>query len=384
MCTTSTKKPISIYIHWPFCTKKCPYCDFNSFVYNNPNYSRWSEAYVKVIRHQYEELLQNRIISSIFFGGGTPSLMQPSIVNAIIDSLYSITGVTSNVEITLEANPTSVEMEKFLCFRNAGINRISLGIQSLNENNLSFLGRNHNVDEAKKAIEIAAKCFSNYSLDFIYALPHQTVDEWQSELKQAISFNSNHLSLYQLTIEQNTKFGALMQHGLLNEIDDNIAAEMFIMTNEITKENGLMRYEVSNHAKTGYESKHNMNYWQYGDYIGIGPGAHSRFYDDNPSEKIATVDIKQPELWIKSVFEKGHGVEKTSVLCSDEIREEMMMMGLRTKHGIEYKLVADKKLVIDQLLENKMILIYQEGDREFIAVTNSGLLLLNSIITNLI
>jgi putative oxygen-independent coproporphyrinogen III oxidase len=364
--------PISIYIHWPFCAKKCPYCDFNSFVQDKIDHDKWSDAYIIAIDH-YAKFLNNKQIKSIFFGGGTPSLATPMMIKNIIDHLKSITTFSNNIEITLEANPTSVEAVKFSQFKDVGINRISLGVQSLRNENLKFLGRNHSSDEAITAIEILKSNFENYSLDFIYALPDQTLEAWEKELNEAISLASNHLSLYQLTIENGTKFGAMAKAGLLNEIDEIIASEMFKLTNDITTQNGFNRYEVSNHAKFGFESIHNLNYWEYGDYIGIGPGAHGRY---NSSEgKIMTVDIKQPDLWIKSLFEKANGLHLLEKLSAEDIRIETIMMGIRTKYGIPLELLHNKEQIIKELTNDQLVEVIDNR----VKITDKGLIILNSV-----
>jgi oxygen-independent coproporphyrinogen-3 oxidase len=243
---------------------------------------------------------------------------------------------------------------------------------------LKFLGRNHSANEAITAIEVLQSSFDNYSLDFIYALPHQTINEWEQELNEAISLASNHLSLYQLTIENGTKFGAMAQAGLLNEIDEGVAAEMFELTNHITTKNGFTRYEVSNHAKSGFESLHNMNYWEYGDYIGIGPGAHGRYR--GIEGKIMTIDIKQPELWMQSLFEQGNGIKVLDKLSPEEMRIERIMMGIRTKYGISLELIVNKDNIITELINDKLI---QLIDNKLI-VTDTGLIILNSVTAHLI
>lgn len=362
---------VSIYIHWPFCSKKCPYCDFNSFVTDKIDYQKWNDAYLRSIKH-YSKFLEDREINSIFFGGGTPSLATPQLIKSIIDELKLVSNFSDHIEITLEANPTSVEAKKFNQFRDAGVNRVSLGIQSLRDENLKFLGRNHSASEAINAIEAVKNSFDNYSLDFIYALPNQILSDWNKELNEAISLASSHLSLYQLTIENGTKFGAMAKAGLLNEIDEGLAADMFNMTNEITTRAGFTRYEVSNHAKSGFESVHNLNYWEYGDYIGIGPGAHGRYSDYG---KIMTIDVKQPELWIKSVSEKGNGVEVSQKLTDEEVRIEKIMMGMRTRDGIDVGLLIGKDKVLQQLSQDQLIKL--SDDR--VTATDRGILVLNSI-----
>lgn len=367
-----TKEKISIYVHWPFCLKKCPYCDFNSFVAKDIEHERWTESYKKVITGYYSEVLKNREISTIFFGGGTPSLATPKMIETIIKTLCDVSEISSNPEITLEANPTSVEAKKFADFKAAGINRVSMGIQSLRDDNLHFLGRNHSVEESRKAIDAVRKNFHNYSLDFIYALPHQTISQWREELHEAIDLASGHMSLYQLTIEGGTKFGAMSKQGLLDEIDQDVAAEMFEMTNDITGAAGLHRYEVSNHAMPGYESLHNLNYWRYGDYLGIGPGAHGRY------NKTMTVDKKQPEAWLHDVMTKGNALEINNPLSDDEIRLEKIMMGMRTSEGININLLKNKDLT--NLIKDCLIAL--EGNK--VKATQKGLLVLNSLIEDLV
>lgn len=367
-----TKEKISIYVHWPFCLKKCPYCDFNSFVAKDIEHDRWTEAYKKVITEYYSESLQNREISTIFFGGGTPSLATPKMIETIIKTFDDVSKISSNSEITLEANPTSVEAKKFADFKVAGINRVSMGIQSLRDDNLQFLGRNHSVDESRNAIDAVKKSFHNYSLDFIYALPHQTIPQWRDELHEAIDLASGHMSLYQLTIEGGTKFGAMAKQGLLDEIDQDVAAEMFEMTNDITGAAGLHRYEVSNHAREGYESLHNLNYWRYGDYIGIGPGAHGRY------NKIMTVDKKQPEAWLNDVMTKGNALEINNPLSDDDIILERIMMGMRTSEGVNASLLINRNLT--DLIEDGLI----EVEVNKVKATQKGLLVLNSLIEALV
>lgn len=369
----------SIYIHWPFCVKKCPYCDFNSFVNHNTHHDDWNNAYLKVIEKHYSQHLRNKNITSIFFGGGTPSLAEPQMIENILNTLQSITTFAVDIEITLEANPTSIEKQKFQGFKNAGINRVSLGIQSLRNKNLQFLGRNHSVNEAIQAIDIVKQSFQNYSLDFIYGLPTQTCDEWQEELQEILLLNSNHLSLYQLTIENGTKFGALAKQGLLLELNENVAAEMFEMTYNMTSEYGFNRYEVSNHAKPTYESRHNLNYWHYGNYIGIGPGAHGR-YTNELSERVMTIDIQQPDIWLSSVKQYNHGIKEQQVLQQNEIAIERIMMGMRTTYGIDSSLLNNKDEILNDMLKEN--LIHAVNDK--IAATNKGMLILNSIIQQLI
>ena len=266
---------MGVYIHWPFCAAKCPYCDFNSHVRGDFDQTKWADAYVQTIRH-YAELVPDKQVVAIFFGGGTPSLMEPQTVERIIDAVQSTWPIANDVEITLEANPTSVETQKFEGFRSAGVNRVSLGVQALDDNDLKFLGREHSVDEALKAIEIAGAVFERYSFDLIYGRPDQSLEDWEVELKKALKYVRGHLSLYQLTIERNTPFYMQYHRGEFAIPDDVQGAEFYHATQDIMEAGGLPTYEVSNHASAGHECRHNQIYWHMADYIGIGAGASRR------------------------------------------------------------------------------------------------------------
>jgi putative oxygen-independent coproporphyrinogen III oxidase len=365
---------ISLYIHWPFCVKKCPYCDFNSFIKQNIDHLKWQQAYLKLLK-KYQPLLQNKQIKSIFFGGGTPSLATPSMIKTIIDCIHNeIVQLPQDVEITLEANPTSVEMQKFEDFRTAGINRISLGIQSFNNKNLTFLGRNHDNKEALLALEVLRQTFNNYSFDLIYALPDQSMQSWQEELLSAIALAQDHLSLYQLTIEDNTKFGSLKRANLLAEIDEELASLMFQETQLLMEKKGFIQYEVSNFAKPGKESQHNLNYWLYGDYLGIGPGAHSRMTINE--HKIATHSIKNPDVWLNKVQFEQEENDFEEILTEEAIRLEKILMGMRTHYGISKSLI---KVDYSELLNDGLINIKDDK----IIATNKGFLFLNTVITQL-
>lgn len=338
---------ISLYIHWPFCKSKCPYCDFNSHVRAEIDHDRWSEAYLQEINF-YREKLSNNSIKSIFFGGGTPSLAKASMISKILNHLNSISNFDENIEITLEANPTSFETNKFKDFKSAGISRISLGIQSLNENDLKFLGREHSKDEALHAITQTRNIFNNYSFDLIYTLPNQTPEIWQKELNFATQFIEKHMSLYQLTIEKGTKFYSAYQKGEFTLPYEETSASLYSLTLDHMRSLGYERYEVSNFAKPSYESKHNLNYWTYGEFIGIGAGAHGRLKNNNIWE--STQNIYNPENWLSMVAEKGNGIQKSEKLSDHDARLEKIIMGMRIQQGIEENIANSDavKMLIDQ------------------------------------
>ncbi len=324
--------PLALYIHWPFCKFKCPYCDFNSHVRERINHADWKATYLKEMAF-YREKTGSRQIKSIFFGGGTPSLMEPETVAAIIEEADRLWGLPESTEITLEANPTSVEAEKLRGFKAAGVNRVSLGVQSLRDADLKKLGRQHSAAEAVAAVKLAAGIFDRYSFDLIYARPDQSVADWKQELIEALEFAAGHMSLYQLTIEEGTQYHTLHQRGELKVPSDDIAADMYELTQEMMNARGLPAYEISNHAKPGQESQHNLVYWRYGDYAGIGPGAHGRLTLDG--EKWATRAHKAPELWMQWVNDKGHGAHPFEMIDSSKRGWELMMMGLRLREGVQ-------------------------------------------------
>ncbi len=321
----------ALYVHWPYCASKCPYCDFNSHVAQHIDHAAWREAYRREMQF-YADMTPGRIVTSIFFGGGTPSLMEPQSVQHVIDSAQALWGLADDCEITLEANPTSIEIDKFRAFRMAGINRVSVGVQSLDDAQLKFLGREHDVKEGIKAIETAGKVFDRYSFDLIYARPGQTAQAWQAELQRALELAGNHLSLYQLTIEPNTAFHTRYQRGDFSIPDQDDAGELYEMTQAMMEARGLPAYEISNHARPGQESLHNLTYWRYGDYVGIGPGAHGRLTIDG--KKIATRGHRAPDIWLKQVAERGSGAHPFEPIAPDSRFEEALMMGLRLREGV--------------------------------------------------
>lgn len=322
-----------IYIHWPFCAAKCPYCDFNSHVrHQKVDQVRFTAAFLKEMERM-RSLSGPKTVTSIFLGGGTPSLMDPSTVGALLDGVAKYWTMPRGIEITMEANPTSVEAERFRGYRAAGVNRVSLGVQALNDADLKFLGRMHSVEDALKAVKLAREIFPRMSFDLIYARPNQTIAAWEEELKQAISYAVDHLSLYQLTIEEGTPFFGLHKAGKIITPDEEHAAQLYEATQEITEREGMPAYEVSNHAKPGAESRHNLTYWRYGDYAGIGPGAHGRLTRGH--DKMATVTEKHPETWLERVEKDGDGMIEQDLLGPDEQSDELLLMGLRLREGVD-------------------------------------------------
>jgi len=322
----------ALYIHWPFCKSKCPYCDFNSHVRDGIAQERWRQALLVELDHAAAETA-GRQVTSIFFGGGTPSLMDPATVAALIDRAASRWTMTGDVEVTLEANPTSVESSRFAALRQAGVNRLSLGVQALDDRALRFLGRGHDAAEALAAIALARRHFARYSFDLIYARPEQTLAQWQAELTRAVALAGDHLSAYQLTIESGTAFAAAHARGDWALPEEELAGDLFEATQETLAKAGLAAYEISNHARPGSECRHNLTYWRYGDYVGIGPGAHGRV--SLGRDKLATRRHRAPETWLAAVERQGHGLQEQIALSAAERAEEMLMMGLRVTEGVD-------------------------------------------------
>jgi putative oxygen-independent coproporphyrinogen III oxidase len=322
---------LALYVHWPFCKSKCPYCDFNSHVRASIDEARWREALLRELDRGAEET-PRRELSSIFFGGGTPSLMAPATVAAILDRAARHWGFAPDIEITLEANPNSVEAARFEEIGAAGVNRLSLGVQALDDQSLRFLGRGHDRAEALPAIDLARRHFPRFSFDLIYARPDQTLAAWEAELRQALALAGDHLSVYQLTIEQGTALATAYARGDFALPDEEQAGALYEATQDILGGAGLPAYEISNHARLGQESRHNLSYWRYRDYLGVGPGAHGRLAIDGV--KYATQNHRAPETWLAAVERDGHGTSERIALSGDQRREEMLMMGLRLTEGI--------------------------------------------------
>ena len=320
--------PLALYIHWPFCVSKCPYCDFNSHVRDTVDDAAWCAALLADMSYE-AALTSGRKLTSIFFGGGTPSLMPPSTVAALIDAAERHWGFTDNIEITLEANPSSVEAARFADLAAAGVNRVSLGLQSLDDAALTFLGRAHSVAESLYALGIAQRHFARVNFDLIYARPDQTAAQWEAELQRALSFGTDHMSLYQLTIEPGTRFETLVRTGHFIPADDDDAATLYELTGQMTSAAGIPAYEISNHARPGNESRHNLSYWRYDDYIGIGPGAHGRRLN------AATQRHKKPENFLSAVERNTHGISSEEFLEAATRATESLLMGLRLAEGID-------------------------------------------------
>ncbi|MFQ3307339.1 MAG: putative oxygen-independent coproporphyrinogen III oxidase [Candidatus Midichloriaceae bacterium] len=367
---------ISVYIHWPFCKTKCPYCDFNSHENDSINHLAWLEGYLKEIELN-SDYLKNKNIVSIFFGGGTPSLMDSKVVLKILNKLASYSSFLKDIEITLEANPNSVDRKKFKEFYSAGINRISIGIQSLNDDNLKFLGRSHSSKDAFKAIDIAQSVFSNYSFDLMYALPGQTIENWQKELNSAIQYIGNHISCYQLTIEKGTKFFNDYRDKKFDLLDDGISANMYSITSEILASNSIYQYEISNYSKIGFECKHNIRYWKLNSYLGFGPGAHGRFQHDG--KIYSTINFYDPKKWLDQLKNSQSVVQKKSIINEKDDYVEKIIMGMRLNSGMDL-LNIDNKEVIEKLLQDGYI---QNKDNKIITTTKKGKLFLNYVIREL-
>ena len=376
-------EPLALYVHWPFCVSKCPYCDFNSHVRERVDQAAWRDALLADLRHE-AALLPGRKVSSIFFGGGTPSLMPPQTVTAVIAAADAAWGLIEDCEITLEANPNSVEVASFAALAAAGVNRVSIGVQSFDPQILEFLGRAHSGDEARRAIAAAQAYFARVSFDLIYARPGQSLAAWEVELAEALAFGTGHLSLYQLTIEPGTRFATLAAKGDLVIPDGDAAADLFDATQAATRAAGLPRYEVSNHARRGEESRHNLTYWRYGDYAGIGPGAHGRRLAQ------ATERHRKPENFLSAVARNGHGLKVETDLPPHERATEAMLMGLRLTEGVDLTRVeARSGLSRDAFVDAGAVarlagqgFVAQQGDR--LAVADTGILLLDSILSEVV
>ncbi len=384
----TNNKPIGVYVHWPFCKSLCPYCDFNSHLGNNIDHAQWAQSYLKEIDH-FQTLVGARPVSSIFFGGGTPSLMQPQTVEAIINHLQKHWGFTPDIEITLEANPTSIEAEKFKEFAAAGVNRVSIGIQSFIDSDLKFLGREHSAHEAQAALDIGQKYFERMTFDLIYALPGQTLDSWEQELRTALARGTDHLSLYQLTIEQGTPFYMRHKRGEFQIPDEQLAADLFELTQELTSAAGLPMYEISNHARSGQESRHNLTYWRYEDFAGIGPGAHGRVTTLD-GQKFATTAHRAPQIYLERVAQHGHGLHPLKPIPPRDQFDEFLLMNLRLVEGISITRLTDMTgQSFEELWPTATLQPYYDEDllwktATHFGATASGLRCLNTLTSNLL
>ena len=379
--TAAAVDDLALYVHWPFCVSKCPYCDFNSHVRAEVDQAAWRAALIADLRHE-AALLPGRRVGSVFFGGGTPSLMPPATVAAILDAASAAWGFAPGVEITLEANPSSVEAARFADLAAAGVNRASLGLQSLDDRALHFLGRAHDVAEGVAALRIAQSVFARVSIDLIYARPDQPLAAWQDELARALAFGTEHISLYQLTIEPGTRFATEALAGRLVLPDQDAAADIFETTRAMTAAAGLPAYETSNHARPGAESRHNLTYWRYRDYAGIGPGAHGR------RGGMATVRHRKPENWLAAVARNGHGLQTEDPLAPHDRATEALLMGLRLTEGVDLARIAalaggvapvDARAVARL---SALGLMDRDGDR--LRVTEAGALLLDAILPEVV
>ena len=373
-----------LYIHWPFCQSKCPYCDFNSHVSSNIDHDAWTKAYLSEISKNHRHSSE-KILNTVFFGGGTPSLMPSKTIEAIINHILALWKPSNQLEITLEANPTSIDVSRFKEYKSAGVNRVSIGVQSLDDMSLKYLGRLHTGKDAITAVQTAQSIFDRVSFDLIYARQNQTIKDWEKELLSALSLGTNHMSLYQLTIEDGTVFGDRAKIGKLPGLpSEDLSADMYTLTQEIMNNNRLPLYEVSNHAFPGEESHHNLIYWRGGDFIGIGPGAHGRYYEG--SKRKATVMTKSPNKWLSQIDKVGHSAEPTTILSKSEEALEYLMMSARLVEGTDLKFLEslDLNLVkhknIKGLIELGLILIKNER----IILTPKGRPILNSVLSELI
>jgi oxygen-independent coproporphyrinogen-3 oxidase len=373
-----------LYLHWPFCASKCPYCDFNSHVAREIDQGRWARAYLSEI-DRIGALTEGRVLNTVFFGGGTPSLMEPEVVAAVLDRVRATWPMANDAEVTLEANPGSVEAGRFRAYADAGVNRLSMGVQALNDRDLARLGRLHSAAEARAAFDVAQGTFGRVSFDLIYARQDQSLAEWRAELTEALAMAVDHFSLYQLTIEEGTAFGDRYAAGRLRGLpDEDRAADMYLITRDICEAAGLPAYEVSNHARAGAESRHNLIYWRYGDYAGIGPGAHGRLTIGG--EKRATETPFAPGAWLAQVEAQGHGESGSDVLPPVDQAVEYLMMGLRISEGIDlarHERLAgrtlDPKVVAE--LEGAGMVTVQDGR---LAATRGGRAVLNAVIRALL
>ncbi len=373
----------ALYIHWPFCLAKCPYCDFNSHVRDRVDHGVWERALLADMRRE-AEVAGGQPLRSIFFGGGTPSLMPPALVERLLREAQHLWGFDPDIEITLEGNPSSVEAANYAALASAGINRASLGIQALDNATLRFLGRLHDADEALTALDVAQQHFDRVSFDLIYARPGQTVAQWEAELRRAIGFGTSHLSLYQLTIEPGTRFETMVRKGDFEPLDDDACADLFDLTRAVTAAAGLPAYEISNHARPGDEGRHNLTYWRYEDYCGIGPGAHGR------RGGVATTRHRKPENWLDAIARQEDGIAEARPLARNERAAEAMLMGLRLREGVDLGVLSARLGVPrTELYDPEKLAFYQRQGlawqtAERIGVTEAGMPLLDALLAELV
>ena len=373
----------ALYIHWPFCLAKCPYCDFNSHVRDAIDHALWETALLADMRHD-AALAADGPLDSIFFGGGTPSLMPPALVERLLGEAQKLWGFAPGIEITLEANPSSVETARFAALATAGVNRVSLGVQALDDKTLQFLGRVHDAGEALSALDVAQRHFARVNFDLIYALPGQTPDAWRADLERALDFGTGHLSLYQLTIEPGTRFASMVRRKEFEPLDDDAGGELYDLTRELTTAHGLPAYEVSNHARPGEESRHNLTYWRYQDYCGIGPGAHGRRMG------MATTRHRKPENWLAAVAETGNGLVEERPLAARDQATEAMMMGMRLAEGFDIAACAARLgLSAEAICDRTKLDFYTRQDLAWrrggrIGVTDQGMPLLDALLGELV
>lgn len=382
--TDNIGSAFGVYVHWPFCAAKCPYCDFNSHVRHEPvDQQLFLDAYRREIAYM-ASMAPGRTVTSIFFGGGTPSLMKPETVSGVLNEIAKHWTVSSDAEISLEANPQSVDAKRFAGYRSAGVNRVSLGVQSLDDAQLKFLGRLHNSNEALAAIEVARTQFDRMSFDMIYARPGQKSKDWEKELTAAIDLAVDHLSLYQLTIEPGTPFFDLRDAGKLNPLEEDLSAELYELTQQITTAAGFETYEISNHAKSGAQCEHNLVYWRGNDYAGIGPGAHGRLLTNEG--KVCTATVRNPEDWWQQTMVKGHGIEEKIALTRDERADEFLLMGLRLAEGIDlrrYEEIAGSRLQSEKINFLEQIGMIEQLGNYRIRVSQKGFLVLDAVVADL-
>ncbi|NUT00817.1 MAG: coproporphyrinogen III oxidase [Sphingomonas sp.] len=374
-----TAEPLALYVHWPFCVSKCPYCDFNSHIRSSVDQDEWRDALLADLAFE-ASLLPDRQLTSIFFGGGTPSLMEPATVAALIGAARDHWPAAEDVEITLEANPNSVEADRFADLAVAGVNRLSLGLQSFDDANLTFLGRAHSAGEGQRALDIAQQKFARVSFDLIYALPGETEANWSATLDRALGKGTSHLSLYQLTIEPGTRFASMVAKHEFEPLDGDQAAGLFELTAERTEAAGIPAYEISNHASAGQESRHNLTYWRYGDYAGVGPGAHGRRLGRR------TVRHRKPENFLSGLRRNRHGMSEEETLSPAEAADEALVMGLRLSEGIDPLVLRERfgKVVVNEAAVDRLVGTgHLERDRERIRTTPAGRLLLDRVLAEI-